>query len=113
MNVKSDLIFPNLLWDVKCNFDTSSVCSFCLFVCVCVCCVRLRREKHRERERERSHQNIKIIGVELLRLEDGYGQQPERLRALLVGLSGTQKSESGSATGVMYDYKSINILREA
>lgn len=76
-----------------------------------MCCVRLRREKHRERGR--SHQNIKIIGVELLRLEDGCGQQPERLRALLVGLSGTQKSESGSATGVMYDYKSINILREA
>lgn len=57
---------------------------------------------------------IKMMGVELLGLEAGggdrYVQQPEGLRALLVGLSGSHKSESGSTAGVMYDYINASMI---
>lgn len=48
--------------------------------------------------------------VKLLGLEDEYGHQPQGLRDLLVGLSGSHKSESGSTSGVIYDYITLSFF---
>ena len=48
--------------------------------------------------------------MELLRLRDECGQQPEGPEALLVGPSGSHKSESGSTASVMYDYCKSHLM---
>lgn len=91
---------------VTCNLDTV------LVLVVKQWCASLRKKSVNLKGRGSQNLNQKhwLMVVKLLGLEDEYGHQPQGLRDLLVGLSGSHKSESGSTSGVIYDYITLSFF---